>query len=91
MADVFDEDALAEVGASASLWARERALQLAAQYEAYVRLHVTCRPEYEEEAQTERDHQQQQNQEDSVGIRYMYLTARALIIPNTSSNKRQNL
>ena len=89
MADVFDEDALAEVGASASLWARERALQLAAQDEAYVRLHV--RPEYEEEAQMERDQQQQQNQEDSVGIRYMYLTARALINPNTSSNKRQNL
>lgn len=86
MADVFDEDALA----SASLWARERALQLAAQDEAYVRLHV--RLEYEEEAQMERDQQQQQNQEDSVGIRYMYLTARALIIiPNTSSNKRQNL
>ena len=42
-ADVFDEDALAEVAASASRWARELAVQRAAQDEAYVRLHV--RPE----------------------------------------------
>ena len=85
-ADVFDEDALAEVGASASLWARERALQLAAQDEAYVRLHV--RPEYEEEAQMERDQQQQQNQEDSVD--QLQILEEALVLSESEEDQDQD-
>ncbi len=85
-ADVFDEDALAEVGTSASLWARERALQLAAQDEAYVRLHV--RPEYEEEAQMERDHQQQQDLEDSVD--QLQILEEALVLSESEEDQDQD-
>ena len=85
-ADVFDEAALAEVGASASLWARERAFQLAAQDEAYVRLHV--RPEYEEEAQMERDRQQQQDQEDSVD--QLQILEEALVLSESEEDQDQD-
>ena len=91
-ADVFDEDALAEVATSASRWARERAIQLAAQDEAYVRLHV--RPEHEEEAQMERDHEQERlsegvdEEEDSVD--QLQILEEALVLSEESEEESED-
>ena len=91
-ADVFDEDALAEVAASASRWARELAVQRAAQDEAYVRLHV--RPEHEEEAQMERDQEQERLQEDSVEeedpVDQLQILEEALVLSEESEEESED-
>ena len=91
-ADVFDEDALAEVAASASRWARELAVQRAAQDEAYVRLHV--RPQHEEEAQMERDQEQERLQEDSVEeedpVDQLQILEEALVLSEESEEESED-
>ena len=91
-ADVFDEDALAEVAASASRWARELAVQRAAQDEAYVRLHV--RPEHEEEAQMERDQEQERLQEDSGeeedSVDQLQILEEALVLSEESEEESED-
>jgi hypothetical protein len=83
--DLFDEDALAEVAESASRWARERALQLAAQDEAYVRLHV--RPEHEEETQLESDRDEEKDAADSVA--QLQILEEALVLSEASEEESE--
>ena len=90
--DVFDEDALAEVAASASRWSRELAVQRAAEDEAYVRLHV--RPEHEEEAQMERDQEQERPQEDSGeeedSVDQLQILEEALVLSEESEEESED-
>ena len=91
-ADVFDEDALAEVAASASRWSRELAVQRVAQDEAYVQLHV--RPEHEEEAQMERDQEQERPQEDSGeeedSVDQLQILEEALVLSEESEEESED-